>query len=340
MSTPESKRATLSVALATSLVAIAWSSAALAQDPHTHHRAAASATAQDVLDNDPAEAPDPVTPAAQQPAMDHSKMDHSNMDHSKMDHAAMGHGASGSGTASEAPRTPIPPVSEADLRAAFPDLHAHAMHGDSVHSYWSMDRLEAWDADEHGTGTAWEALAWIGGDVDRIWLRSEGERSDAGTESADLEVLYGHGASRWWDVVAGIRHDFGGEGPSQTFAALGVQGLAPYKFEVSGTAYLGESGQSAATLEAEYDTLLTNRLILQWSAEAEFNGKDDPRRGIGSGLGHLEAGARLRYEFSRRFAPYVGVSWERAYGGTADYRAAEGEDRDDTRLVLGVRFWF
>ncbi len=340
MNAPASKHATLSVALATALATLAWSSMARAQDPHAHHRAATSATAQDAPGNDPPEAPEHVPPTTQQPAMDHSKMDHSTMDHSGMDHAAMGHGVPGSGTASEAPRTPIAPVSEADLRAAFPDLHAHAMHGDSVHSYLSMDRLEAWDADEDGTGTAWEALAWIGGDVDRVWLRSEGERSEAGTESADLEVLYGHGISRWWDVVAGIRHDFGGEGPSQTFAAFGVQGLAPYKFEVSATAYLGESGQSAATFEAEYDTLLTNRLILQWSAEAEFNGKDDPRRGIGSGLGHLEAGARLRYEFSRRFAPYVGVSWERAYGGTADYRLAEGEDRDDTRLVLGVRFWF
>ncbi|MBB1060455.1 copper resistance protein B [Marilutibacter spongiae] len=340
MNAPVSKHATLSVALATALATLAWSSMARAQDPHAHHRAATSATAQDAPGDDPSEAPGHVPPTTQQAAMDHSKMDHSTMDHSGMDHAAMGHGVSGPGSATAAPRTPIPPISEADLRAAFPDLHAHATHGDSVHSYWSMDRLEAWDADEHGTGTAWEALAWIGGDVDRVWLRSEGERSDAGTESADLEVLYGHGISRWWDVVAGIRHDFGGEGPSQTFAAFGVQGLAPYKFEVSATAYLGESGQSAATFEAEYDTLLTNRLILQWSAEAEFNGKDDPRRGIGSGLGHLEAGARLRYEFSRRFAPYVGVSWERAYGGTADYRVAGGEDRDDTRLVMGLRFWF
>src|SRR3546814_3648711 len=100
------------------------------------------------------------------------------------------------------------------------------------------------------------------------------------TESADFEVLYGRAIARWWDLVAGVRHDFG-EGPSQTFAGIGVIGLSPYKFEIEATAYVGESGQTAARLEAEYDTLITNRLILQWLAETEaYYGKDDPERGV------------------------------------------------------------
>ena len=119
-----------------------------------------------------------------------------------------------------------------------------------------------------------------------------------------------------------------------------MQGLAPYKFEVSATAYLGASGQSAARLEVEYETLLTNRLVLQPLLEANLYGKDDPRRGLGSGLATVEAGLRLRYEFTRRFAPYIGVVRERAFGKTTALRRGSGEDTDDTRFVAGLRVWF
>ncbi|MGO4776353.1 copper resistance protein B, partial [Lysobacter sp. 2RAB21] len=104
--------------------------------------------------------------------------------------------------------------------------------------------------------------------------------------------------------------------------------------------YVGDSGRSALNFEAEYELLLTNRLILQPLIELDLFGRDDPRRGIGSGLSTVEAGLRLRYEFTRRFAPYIGISRERAFGGTADYRRADGEDIDDTRVVAGLRVWF
>jgi len=272
-----------------------------------------------------------------------STMDHSAMDHSGMDHASMGHQP---GVAKDLPPTaephePIPVVTPADRAAAFPDLHDHAMHGTSINSYWLLDRLEAWDADEEGTGMAWEAKGWLGSDLNRLWLRSEGERAGGTTESADVEVLYGRAIARWWDAVTGVRHDFGfGGGPSRTYAALGVIGLAPYKFEVKATAYVGESGQVGLGAEAEYETLFTNRLIGQWLVEGNAWSKDDPAVGIGSGLSTVEAGFRLRYEFHRQFAPYVGVVWERAYGGTADLRRAASGDVDDTRIVAGVRIWF
>lgn len=275
------------------------------------------------------------TPATTEP-MDHSGMDHGAM--SGMDHAAMGHGADPDLPADAAPRTPIPALTDADRAAAFPhDAHGHEVHDQRVFSYWLVDRLEWQDTEEGSLG--WEGLAWVGGDINRVWLRTEGEASDGEIESANAEVLYGRSISPWWDAVAGVRQDFG-EGPSRTYAAFGFQGLAPYKFEVEATAFIGARGRGGVTLEGEYDTLITNRLILQWQAETTLYAKDDPDIGVGSGISTVEAGARLRYEFSRRFAPYVGVEFERAFGGTADLRREHGEPTRDTRLVAGIRFWF
>lgn len=236
------------------------------------------------------------------------------------------------------PREPIPEVTDADRRAAFPDVTGHAVHDNAIYTYWLLDRLEAWDADG-GTGVAWEAQAWIGTDINRLWLRSEGERAGGDTEAADVEVLYGRSIARWWDLLVGVRHDFK-PGDPQNFAAFGVMGLAPQRFEIEATAYVGERGQTAARFEVEYDLLLTNRLILQPLVEAEFHGKDDPARGIGSGLGTVEAGLRLRYHLRREFAPYIGIVRERAFGTTADFRRQDGEDIDDTRFVAGLRIWF
>ena len=238
-----------------------------------------------------------------------------------------------------APREPVPAVTPADRAAAFPEVGEHVLHGTSIHSYWALDRLEAWDGAEGGTGIGWEAQGWVGSDLDRLWLRSEGERLDGSTEAADMEVLYGRAVARWWDAVAGVRHDFGA-GPSRTYAALGAMGVAPYRFEVQATAYLGESGQVGVAAEAAYEMLFTNRLIGQWSVEAEAWSQDDPEAGIASGLRTVGAGFRLRYGLHRQFAPYLGVAWERVYGAKPRQRSAGQEDGEDTRLVAGVRVWF
>lgn len=253
-------------------------------------------------------------------------VDHAKMDHSQHEDAS-----------TQTPLTPIPPITDADREAAKPPAHAHD-HGSGVFSYLLFDRLETWDA-EPGSGQAWEAQGWIGSDRHRLWLRSEGERSDGHTESADIEVLYGRPIARWWDLVAGVRHDIA-SGGDRDFAAIGVMGMAPYKFDIEATAYLGASGQTAARIEAEYELLLTNRLILQPVIEAEWHGRRDASRGIGSGLGKIETGLRLRYEFTRKFAPYVGLVHERSFGGTADLLRDEGEATHDTRVVAGLRFWF
>ncbi|WP_137915365.1 MULTISPECIES: copper resistance protein B [unclassified Rudaea] len=254
---------------------------------------------------------------------------------SQMDHAAMDHGQSPAPTQ---PLTPIPPLTDADRAAAVAPQGVHPMPDNAIQSYVLLNRLEAWNADP-GTGVAWEGLGWIGTDLNRLWLRSEGERVGSRTESAYLEALYGRSISTWWDVVIGVRQDFK-PGDSQSFAAIGILGLAPQKFEIEATAYLGERGQTLARIEAEYDVLLTNRLLLQPLVEVNLYGKTDRTRGIGSGLSTAEAGLRLRYEITRQFAPYIGVVRERAFGNTAELRRNEFDRVDDTRIVAGFRIWF
>ncbi|WP_299347026.1 copper resistance protein B [uncultured Pseudoxanthomonas sp.] len=263
-------------------------------------------------------------PPASEPAVEQDE----HARHSAHDHAAM-----------STPHEPVPPVTAEDLKAAFPDIDHHAMeHAPAFNSKVTFNRLEAWDADE-GTGQAWEGSAWFGTDTDRLWLRSEGERVGGHTESADLEVLYGRSVSPWWDVVAGVKQDFK-PGDARTWAAVGVQSMAPYRFEVSATAYVGEGGQVAANVEAEYTLRITNRLILQPLVEVDVAARDDIEYGIASGFTGIETGLRLRYEVTRRFAPYVGVVHERALGDTADLKRSAGESTRDTRVVAGIRVWF
>ncbi|AIN61078.1 copper resistance protein B [Pseudomonas mosselii] len=279
-----------------------------------------------------------------QPKVKPAPMDHSNMGHGSMegmgpgtmDHSKMNHGSADAPTA--ASRTPIPVLTDADRKAAFPPLGGHEVHDSAINSFFLLDQLEYQDADE-GSTLAWDASGWVGGDINRLWIRSEGERTNGVTEDAELQLLYGRSIGPWWDVVAGVRQDFQPESP-QTWAAFGIQGMALYAFEAEATAFIGEDGQTAARLEGDYDILLTNRLILQPTAEANFYGKNDPERGVGSGLANTEVGLRLRYEIVRQFAPYIGVTWSRSYGKTADLIRDEGGEVSEARFVAGIRMWF
>jgi copper resistance protein B len=231
----------------------------------------------------------------------------------------------------------LPPITDADRAAAFPNLPGHGVHDRAVNSFWLIDQLE-WQ-DSSSMALAWDAQAWIGTDIQRLWLRTEGEREDSSTTAAELHALWGRKVTTWWDFVAGLRQDFK-PGPSQTFGAIGFQGLAPYKFEVEATAYFGEGGQTAARFKAEYELLLTSRWILQPLIEVNVYGKEDEAREIGAGLSSAEAGLRLRYEVRREFAPYIGVSWDRKLGDSADFAEALGDDANEARFTAGVRAWF
>ena len=235
-------------------------------------------------------------------------------------------------------RTPIPVLTDADRAAVYNAPGGHRVHDSGINSLLLINQLE-WQGGEGEGALNWDIKGWVGGDIDRLWLRSEGERSAGRTESAEVQALWGHAISPWWDLVGGVRQDFK-PGDGQTWAAFGAQGMALYNFEAEATVFVGEAGRTAARLEGDYDILLTNRLILQPTAELNFYGRSDPQRGVGSGLSDSELGLRLRYEVRREFAPYVGVTWNRSYGQTAQYARDEGEDTNQVRWVVGVRLWF
>ncbi|MDH4067207.1 MAG: copper resistance protein B [Acidobacteriota bacterium] len=229
----------------------------------------------------------------------------------------------------------IPPLTDADRVAAFPDVTRHSVHDDVVNYFVLFDQLE-WQGGPAGFN--WDTKGWVGKDRDRLWFRTEGEGDGDRVDHAEAHGLYGRAIARWWDVVAGVRQDLR-PGSPQTWAAVGIQGLAPYWFEVEATAYVGGSGRTAFRLETEYELFLTNRLILQPLVELEVHGKADPARGVGAGLTTGDAGLRLRYLIRRELAPYVGVVWNRKFFGTADLARASGESTGGARLVLGVRLW-
>lgn len=202
------------------------------------------------------------------------------------------------------------------------------------------DRLE-YRTNEGDDLLAWDAQGWLGGDYNKLWIKTEGEYVFEGDrfEDAEFQGLFSRAIARYWDVQAGVRQDFEPD-PSRTFGVLGVQGLAPYWFDVEAAAFVSEDGDVEARIEAEYDLLFTQRLILQPRVELNFAFQDVAELGIGAGLSTAELGLRLRYEIRREIAPYIGVSWARAVGDTADFARNEGENPGKLSFVAGIRMWF
>ncbi len=210
------------------------------------------------------------------------------------------------------------------------------MNDDARFGMLKFDQLEHPVAP--GGNVSWDADAWYGGDFDKLWLRSEGEHSD-GRLDARSELFWDHAFSSFWDWQLGARHD-SGLGASRDWAAFGVQGLAPYRFEVEATGYASDQARTAFRLRTEYELLITQQLVLQPELETNFYGKSDRAREVGSGLSDAQFGLRLRYEMRREFAPYVGVVWTRRFGDAARFARDDGRSAHEAQLVAGVRFWF
>ena len=273
-------------------------------------------------------------PPAAAPAVDHSQMDHGSAPAPAKVTGKTDHGAMQGGSAPPDARDPhaysggyvFGPVRELKM------ADEHIFHSILV------DRLEAARSRDRTTGQ-YDLMASLGRDYNRAVLKAEGDIDAGRLQEARTELLWGHAVAAYWNTQLGVRHD-SGEGPGRSWLAFGLQGLAPYWFEVDAAAYVGEEGRSALRLEAEYELLLTQKLILQPRIEANFYGERDAERGLGAGLSDLTAGLRLRYEIRREFAPYLGVEWAGKFGATADYAQAAGEDPKETRFVAGLRFWY
>ena len=278
-------------------------------------------------------------PSMQQPAMtgmapaQAKRGDHATMsanDHASMSGMSMGAMQGGS----------APPNARSDDYSdgvGYGPMMPH-MHGNGALGMLLLDQLETVHGRD-GNGQAWEVQGWYGNDEDKLWLRSEGEVSKGKVEDGNVEALWNHAIASYWGGQLGVRHDLGA-GPGRDWVAFGVQGLAPYWFGLEATGYVGSSGRTAARFRTDYEVLFTQRLILQPELEFNLYGKDDPARGIGSGLSDVQFGLRLRYEIRREFAPYLGINWVRRFGSTADYARADGQRVFDQQLVAGFRIWF
>lgn len=202
-----------------------------------------------------------------------------------------------------------------------------------------FEQLE-YRAQKGANGYALEAEGWYGGDLNRFAFRTEGEGEIGGPlESAELQALYSRALDAWFNLQLGVRHDIRPK-PQRTYAVVGIEGLAPYLFDVGGALFLSEKGDLLARVEASYDQRITQQLILQPNVELNFAAQDVPELGIGAGLSDVELGLRLRYEFVPEFAPYVGVNWERKTGDSARFARNAGEAASATSFIAGVRFWF
>ena len=202
-----------------------------------------------------------------------------------------------------------------------------------------VERLEVRDG-QYGTLSYWEGEAWTGGDINKLWLKSEGGMRKGRVDEADLQAFYSRAAAPFWDLQLGARHDFGTHGgPGRDWAAFGVKGLTPYRFDMDITGYVGDAGRAGARFKVKYNLLLTQRLVLTPELEINAYTKQDPSFGTGAGLADMDAGIRLRYEIRREIAPYIGVAWTKKYGGTASLARAGGDVVHDTYAVIGIRVW-
>ena len=215
---------------------------------------------------------------------------------------------------------------------------AAGLSDDPILTYFKADEFEWRDADE-GTSFVWEFDAWLGRDLDKFWVKSEGERVGGKTETSEIDLLYSIGVSTYWDLQIGLRHEFKTDS-SENSIGVGFLGLAPYLFEIDASLFVNDDELFNARVEAEYEYLFSQQLVLVPKLELSLYSDDDEAKGIGSGLSDVELSVRLHYEVIREVAPYIGINYEKKFGNTADFLSNAGEDTSDTQLLAGVSFWF
>ena len=224
-----------------------------------------------------------------------------------------------------------------------PGRQASAQYLDRARTFLALaDQLE-YGGSASGKPVQWDVAGWVGDSYDRLWVKSEGDwKSLTGTRAFDLRAEYSRLVAPFWELQGGVRFEVQGRGgrtDTRTHLSLGLLGLAPYWFELEPEIFIAQDGQVAGRLTAEYEMLLTQRLIAQPRFETYAAASENERFGVGSGLNYVEPGVRIRYEIRRELAPYIGVDWVRRFGGTARFARSAGETATDFALVFGLRAW-
>jgi len=229
---------------------------------------------------------------------------------------------------------------------SFPLLTASLISGpvmahendDPVLTKVMLDQLE-WRSSDGVNPYVLEAQAWVGKDLHKLWLKTDVTRVDGATEDAEIQALYSRAIAPYWDLQVGLRQDLK-PSPVREWGVIGIQGLAPYFFDIDAALFIGNSGATGARLSADYELIFTQKLVLAPEITLNLYGQNDRAYQTGSGLSDIQMGLRLRYEICREFAPYVGVKWSKSFGNTANYVRDRGEPSSDTQWVAGVRLWF
>jgi copper resistance protein B len=208
-----------------------------------------------------------------------------------------------------------------------------------VYTHMLFNQLEGRSRGQ-GNALRWDGEAWMGADMNRLWIKSEGYLKGSTLSDGDHEVLYDRPIPRmrYFDAQVGVREDLD-SGANRTWGAVGIEGLAPHFFEFEPTFYFRDDGNIAGRVTGSYDLLLTQRLVAQPEFELNFYNKSDPTRGNGSGLSDLDFGIRIRYDIRRKFAPYVGFAYAAKYGDAATFAHRQGEFVASPTFVFGLRVW-
>ncbi|QNM83356.1 copper resistance protein B [Sphingomonas sabuli] len=292
-----------------------------------------------------APAPAPAQPKLADPAQPACLPEHAAMGHCTLAPAGAVAGAEGTDLpAGNAPPPPVPTANAADAVYGSPAMEMGRHHLNEFHGGQKLFQVMANVAEAQirkgRDGFEWDAEGWYGGDINRLWLKSEGEGAfGEGLEKAEVQVLYSHAVDPYFNIQGGLRYDFK-PNPSRVYATIGFEGLAPSFFDVEGALFLSNKGEVMARLEGYYDQRITQRLVLQPRAELNFAAQSSRQIGVGSGLSDAEIGVRLRYDIRREFAPYLGIQYRRAFGRTRDYLRDAGEDAGGWSFLAGVRTWF
>ena len=216
------------------------------------------------------------------------------------------------------------------------DMGGMGIHADRTYTYSLIQadygRLEGKDI------ASWDAEGWVGGDRHKFWWKTEGELNGPRLEQAEVQALYSRNIWTYFDAQIGLRTDF--KPDNRAYVVAGIQGLAPYFIETELHAFVGLEGDVSIRAKQSFDLLLTNRFILQPLVETDFYLTDVPERQIASGFSVIETGVQARYEFSRKFAPYAALIYERRLGGSARLARAAGEDVGGLSARAGIRVWF